>query len=116
MRSPVTPSLAPVVFALASLAGPALAQSKPAGPTLAVMDSTRFGGLSWRSVGPWRGGRVTTVAGVPGQPMVYYMGATGGGVWKTEDAGMSWRPIGDGQFRMGSIGAVAEAPDDDNVI
>jgi len=100
-----------------SLPGVALAQSKPAAPAApAAADSTRFTGLEWRSIGPWRGGRVTTVAGVPGQPLVYYMGATGGGVWKTDDAGTTWRPIGDGQFRMGSIGAIAVAPDDPNVI
>ncbi len=105
-----------VLAASAAPQGRGLAgQGKPGGPA-AASDSARYGGLEWRSIGPWRGGRVTTVAGVSGQPLVYYMGATGGGVWKTVDAGMTWRPIGDGQFRMGSIGAVAVAPDDPNVI
>lgn len=102
-----------------SLPGVARAQAKPAAPAAPLgiaADSARFTGLEWRSIGPWRGGRVTTVAGVPGQPLLYYMGATGGGVWKTDDAGTTWRPIGDGQFRMGSIGAIAVAPDDPNVI
>jgi photosystem II stability/assembly factor-like uncharacterized protein len=115
MRRPPAPSTVLTVIALVLLVPPVAGQSRTAPATLAV-DSIRFNGLSWRSVGPWRGGRVTTVAGVPGKPMVYYMGATGGGVWKTEDAGITWRPIGDGQFKMGSIGAIAVAPDDDNVI
>ncbi|HEU5217012.1 MAG TPA: hypothetical protein VFU23_00020, partial [Gemmatimonadales bacterium] len=104
-RSAASPLTALVLVTLVSSA-----QAQPKGaPT---PDSTRFNGLTWRSVGPWRGGRVTTVAGVPGKPMVYYMGATGGGVWKTDDAGITWRPIGDGQLKMGSIGSVAVAPDD----
>jgi photosystem II stability/assembly factor-like uncharacterized protein len=104
-----------IVLAASTSPGGLAGQGRLAGPA-AMPDSARYGGLEWRSIGPWRGGRVTTVAGVPGQPLVYYMGATGGGVWKTVDAGMTWRPIGDGQFRMGSIGAVAVAPDDPNVI
>src|SRR5262245_30737825 len=55
-------------------------------------------GLQWRGIGPYRGGRVTAVAGVPSQPMVYYFGATGGGVWKTTDGGVNWEPISDGFF------------------
>ena len=51
--------------------------------------------MSYRLVGPFRGGRVTAVAGVPGDPMTYYMGSTGGGVWKTTDAGLSWRNVSD---------------------
>src|SRR6478672_5401159 len=75
-----------------------------------------FKALKWRSIGPYRGGRVTTVAGVPGQPVVYYMGATGGGVWKTEDAGLTWRNITDGYVKTGSVGAIAVAPSDANVV
>jgi photosystem II stability/assembly factor-like uncharacterized protein len=97
-----------LLFLLLAHPAPLSSQQQP--------DSARFAALQWRSVGPWRGGRVTTVSGVLGQPLVYYMGATGGGVWKTTDAGISWRPLGDGQFRMGSIGAVTVAPDDPNVI
>ena len=73
-------------------------------------------GLEWRNVGPYRGGRVTTVTGVPGKPMLYYMGATGGGVWKTENAGLSWENLSDGFFKVGTIGAVAVAESDHNVI
>ena len=73
-------------------------------------------GLEWRLVGPWRGGRVTTVSGVPGQPNLYYMGATGGGVWKTDNAGATWENLSDGHFKVGTIGAVAVARSDPNVI
>jgi len=104
-----------LLIALPVLAVPLLAQTRAAA-SAALPDSARFAGLQWRSVGPWRGGRVTTVTGVRGQPLVYYMGATGGGVWKTDDAGMSWRPITDGQLKMGSIGAIAVAPSDPNVL
>jgi photosystem II stability/assembly factor-like uncharacterized protein len=84
--------------------------------TSSAFDSTRYGALRWRSIGPFRGGRVTAVAGVATQPLVYYMGATGGGVWKTDDAGNTWRNVSDGQFHVGSIGAIAVSPDDPNVV
>jgi photosystem II stability/assembly factor-like uncharacterized protein len=61
----------------------------------AADDDTNFNSLSYRVVGPYRGGRVTAVAGVPGEPMTYYMGSTGGGVWKTTDAGKTWRNVSD---------------------
>src|SRR5215831_4932481 len=74
-----------------------------------------YGGLTWRLIGPFRGGRVVAVAGVPGQPTTYYFGAVNGGIWKTTDAGVVWRPIFDGQS-VGSIGAIAVAPSDPNVL
>jgi photosystem II stability/assembly factor-like uncharacterized protein len=79
-------------------------------------DSTLFGALRWREIGPFRGGRVTAVAGHPDQPYVYYFGGTGGGVWKTVDGGMNWTPVSDSAFRSGSVGAIAVAPSDPNVI
>ena len=72
--------------------------------------------MEWRCIGPFRGGRSTTVCGVVQEPMTYYFGSTGGGVWKTVDGGASWRNISDGQFNTGSVGAVAVAPSDPNVI
>ena len=87
------------------------------GPTGAVtFDSSRFGGLHWRSIGPYRGGRVTTVVGVPSQPLTFYMGATGGGIWKTDDAGGTWRNVSDDYIRRGSIGSLAVAASDPNVV
>jgi photosystem II stability/assembly factor-like uncharacterized protein len=79
-------------------------------------DPKLYQAMQWRLIGPFRGGRVTAVAGVPSQPMTFYMGATGGGVWKTEDGGMTWRNISDGYFKTGSIGAIAVAESDPNVI
>ena len=82
----------------------------------AVPDTEALEGLEWRDIGPYRGGRVTAVTGVPGKPMLYYMGATGGGVWKTDNAGLSWENLSDGFFKVGTIGAVAVAESDHNVI
>ncbi|GAB2528799.1 WD40/YVTN/BNR-like repeat-containing protein [Rufibacter soli] len=74
-----------------------------------------YNGLTWRSIGPYRGGRSGTVTGVPGQPNLFYFGATGGGVWRTKDGGSSWENISD-KFFGGSIGAVAVSEADPNVI
>lgn len=107
------------ILLAASIVGPALAQRaapKAAPPSAPSPDATALTGLAWRNVGPFRGGRATTVSGVPGQPLVYYMGATGGGIWKTENAGASWKPVADGQIGMGSVGSIAVAPDDPNVV
>ena len=78
-------------------------------------DQQLFESFSFRSIGPYRGGRAAATAGVNGNPMLYYMGASGGGVWKTEDAGSSWENISDGFFG-GSIGAIEVAPSNPNVI
>jgi photosystem II stability/assembly factor-like uncharacterized protein len=72
--------------------------------------------LRWRSIGPDRGGRVTAVAGVVNDVLVYYMGATGGGLWKTVDAGITWTPISDRYFKTGSVGSIAVAESDANII
>ena len=73
-------------------------------------------GMEFRNIGPFRGGRVTAVAGVRGQPLVYYQGATGGGVWKTVDGGASWASVSDKDFKTGSVGAIGVAESDPNVI
>lgn len=73
-------------------------------------------GLQWRDVGPMRGGRSFAVAGVPSEPDTFYMGSVGGGVWKTENDGRTWTPIGDQGIPIGSIGAIAVAPSDPNVV
>ena len=80
------------------------------------IQDTLFSGMKWRNIGPFRGGRVTTVCGVKQDPFTYYFGSTGGGVWKTTDAGASWKNISDGFFKTGSVGAIAVAPSDPNVI
>ena len=71
--------------------------------------------MQWRLIGPFRGGRVTSVCGVASQPSIYYIGTPGGGVWKTEDAGRVWTPIFDAEH-VASIGALAVAPSNPNVI
>ena len=74
-----------------------------------------YSSMEYRLVGPFRGGRSAAVTGVPGKPNLFYFGATGGGVWRTEDGGRSWENISDGFFG-GSIGAVEVAKSDPNVI
>ncbi|HEY6337679.1 MAG TPA: hypothetical protein VIW68_04225 [Candidatus Sulfotelmatobacter sp.] len=71
--------------------------------------------MHWRLIGPFRGGRVTSVSGVPSQPSVYYMGTPGGGVWKTEDGGQVWKPIFDHED-VSSIGAVAVSPSNPQIV
>src|SRR5947209_7810570 len=68
-----------------------------------------WSGLRYRMIGPERGGRVTAVTGVPSQPYTFYMGSTGGGVWKTIDAGHNWTNISDGFLPVGSMGAIEVA-------
>jgi photosystem II stability/assembly factor-like uncharacterized protein len=75
-----------------------------------------FKTVKWRSIGPFRGGRSNAGTGVVGDPKTYYMGTTGGGLWKTDDMGITWRNVSDGYFKTGSVGAVAVAESDPNVV
>jgi len=84
-------------------------------PARAAIDPSAYSGLQWRNIGPLRGGRAITVAGVPGSPETFYFGAVGGGIWKTENAGRTWTPIFD-RVPVASVGAIAIAPSDPNVI
>ncbi|MEK6302352.1 MAG: glycosyl hydrolase [Acidobacteriota bacterium] len=79
-------------------------------------DQSLLKGLQWRSIGPYRGGRATAVAGVTSQPNVFYFGATGGGVWKTTDGGINWDNVSDEYFKTGSVGAIGVAESDPNVV
>lgn len=94
-----------------------LALALPLAPTLAAqpVPARLFDGLSWRLIGPFRGGRAEAATGVPGDPNTFYFGAVGGGIWKTTDAGTVWTPIFDNQ-RVASIGAIEVAPSDPNII
>ena len=83
--------------------------------TAVRVDPSLYAGLRWRSIGPFRAGRVNSVAGVPGQPNVFYAGSVGGGVWKTTNSGRSWFPIFDSQ-PIASIGAVAVAPSNSDIV
>ncbi len=72
--------------------------------------------VEWRSIGPFRGGRCVAVSGDPMNRQVFYMGSTGGGVWKTDDGGIIWQNVSDKFFRRASVGAIAVAPSDPNVV
>src|SRR3954463_2527088 len=85
------------------------------GQPSARVDPSVYAGLRWRSIGPFRSGRVNGVSGVPGQPNVFYMGSVGGGVWKTTNAGRTWVPIFDSQ-PIASIGAIAVAPSNTDIV
>src|SRR4026208_2576671 len=99
--------LLPSVLALfALLPAPASAQGKT---LMASADSALFRGLRYRLVGPSRGGRVTTVTGVPSQPRTFYMGVASGGVFRTTDGGGNWVAITDGKVQVGSSGSLAGA-------
>src|SRR5437588_2182745 len=74
-----------------------------------------YAAMRWRLVGPFRAGRVTAVAGIPGQPAIYYMGTPGGGVWKTTDGGRVWKPVFD-DAHVASIGAIALAPSNPEIV
>lgn len=95
---------------------PLPAQTGAATDPNAVFDPALLQAMEYRLAGPHRGGRVTAVTGVPSQPFTYYMGSTGGGVWKTTDGGQVWNNVSDGFFDVGSMGAVAVARSDPNVI
>ena len=93
---------------------PSKKSSFPSSSSSSLSESLQ--GLQFRNIGPFRGGRVTAVAGVPGQPLTFYFGGTGGGVWKTTDGGASWESVSDKFFKTGSVGALAVAPSDPNVV
>src|SRR5436305_7595465 len=84
--------------------------------SMAGVDERALQALKWRSIGPFRGGRVIAVAGHPTELATFYMGSTGGGVWKTEDGGTYWENVSDGFFKRASVGAIAIAESDPNVL
>ena len=100
-----------VVLATTAIPHTAIAQASPP-----AIDPALYAAMRYRMVGPYRGGRSTAVEGVRGEPGTFYMGTTGGGVWRTRDFGESWQNLTDGQIAVGSIGAVAVAPSDPDII
>jgi photosystem II stability/assembly factor-like uncharacterized protein len=104
------PSWAAAALVCAALASPVFADTDPA------VDPALFQSLEFRQIGPFRGGRVTAVTGTSGDARTFYMGSTGGGVWKTQDSGVSWSNLSDGDLTAASIGALAVAPSDPNVL
>jgi len=105
---------------LASIALTTIQAQSPASPGRAAMmsgvDEALFKGLRFRLIGPPRGGRVTAVTGVPSQPRTFYMGPASGGLFRTTDNGATWVPLTDGQVPVGSMGAIAVADSDPNII
>jgi photosystem II stability/assembly factor-like uncharacterized protein len=98
----------------APAARPAAPKPKPV--LMASVDPAMLEGLHYRLVGPSRGGRVTAVTGVPSQPNTFYMGAASGGVFRTTDGGVSWTPLTDGKIPLGSIGVIAVADTNPDII
>jgi photosystem II stability/assembly factor-like uncharacterized protein len=99
----------------APLVPPALVAQAPTRPGAGV-DPALFSGLRWRSIGPARGGRSIAVAGSRARPLEYYFGATGGGVWKTIDGGVTWRAVSDQFFKTSSVGAIAVSESSPDVV
>ena len=95
------------------LVTPTFAQKKT---TVPAFNKKLYESLTYRNIGPFRGGRSTTVTGIPDDIFTYYMGATGGGVWKTTDGGNTWSNISDGYFNTTGIGDITPAPSDPNII
>src|SRR5438874_1431817 len=104
---------------VAALSAPhiVLAQATTSPPgVLTSLDTSQLHALRYRMIGPARGGRVTTVTGVPQEPMTFYMGTVGGGVWKTTNAGITWTNISDGYFAAASMGSIDVADSDPNIV
>ena len=95
-------------------AQPAATKAQP--PAQATVDPSLYSGMRWRSIGPSRGGRSIAVAGSDARPNEYFFGAVGGGVWKTTDYGVTWAPVTDTHLRTSSVGAVAVAPSNPDVV
>ena len=93
-----------------------LLEATPQSDPNVTVDPAFFNGLAYRSTGFNRGGRATAVTGIPDEPLTFFAGYTGGGVWKTSDAGTTWANVSDGFFNVGSIGDIKVAPSDKNVI
>jgi photosystem II stability/assembly factor-like uncharacterized protein len=85
-------------------------------PTTPQTSDSLINAMRWRNIGPFRAGRALGVAGHPNQPLTYYFGATGGGVWKTTDGGGNWTMVSDTTFKSSSVGAIGVAPSDPNIV
>jgi len=105
------------VAVLSLVAAPGVADAQSSGaPMMSEVNPVLFAGMKYRVIGPYQGGRATTVTGVPSQPRTFYMGVASGGLFRTTDGGESWEPLTDGQVPLGSSGSVAVADSDPNVI
>jgi photosystem II stability/assembly factor-like uncharacterized protein len=111
---------ASAVFVLLASTGAITERRQAAPPSEAAqeawIDASLLSGLRWRSVGPPRGGRSQAIAGSSSRPLEYYFGATGGGLWKTTDGGVTWRPVSDRFFKTSSVGAIAIAESNPDIV
>jgi len=105
-----------VTFLVFPLLSSAQRRKKQEAKPAIVLHDSLYSGLKWRNIGPFRGGRSVTSTGVVGQPMTYYMGTTGGGIWKTVDDGITWKNVSDGQLNTGTVGAIAVAESNSNIV
>ncbi|HUP24714.1 MAG TPA: glycosyl hydrolase [Thermoanaerobaculia bacterium] len=115
-RTPIAASVLALALTGTAAATNGTARDYREDPANLAVSPELLKGFDFESLNFSRGGRVTAVAGVPGQPLVYYFGGTGGGVWKTTDAGNNWTNVTDGYLGVGSIGAITVAPSDPNVV
>src|SRR5687767_6335780 len=117
MRLPKSLLLLLLTWLVLSSSGTAFMPPPPAAQSAAVgVDPSLLTGLRWRSIGPARGGRSQAAAGSPARPLEYYFGATGGGVWKTTDGGVNWRPVSDRFFKSSSVGAIAVSESNPDIV
>ncbi len=112
MRRSIPAVVSLIILAITLSSSIAFAEDHPSYP----VNPELYQALKWRNIGPFLGGRTTAVAGYAGEPYTFYLGSSGGGVWKTTDAGTTWKNISDGFFDVGTVGAIAVAPSDPNVI
>src|SRR3982751_7128747 len=113
----MTRKLPLIAASLLSLSGWIYSSEKPSiVGTAPAVDTTILNRYRWRSIGPERGGRSIAISGVRGRPNEGYFGATGGGLWKTTDAGENWAPVTDGQIHSSSVGAVAVSESNPDIL
>ena len=115
LRSFTAASIGLIATAFGLLALPSVATAQPGNATATTQSTKLYGEMHWRGIGPTRGGRARALSGVPSQPNVFYAGYDNGGVWRSTDYGANWVPLFDDQ-PTGSIGAIAVAPSDPNII
>ncbi|MEN1784600.1 MAG: glycosyl hydrolase [Bacteroidota bacterium] len=104
-----------ILFVLPLVITAQRSRNKNSKPAITISDSL-YTGLQWRNIGPFRGGRSVASTGVVGQPMTYFMGTTGGGIWKTVDDGITWENCSDGQLGTGTVGALAVSESNSNLM